>query len=83
MGEICEKLESGGNNILNSRIDDIFHTVACKAAIKGNSHTTDTELMKLAEQILSSNDIMYCPHGRPVAYKIKKYELEKYFGRIQ
>ena len=83
LGEICEKLESGGNNILNSRIDDIFHTVACKAAIKGNSHTTDTELMKLAEQILSSNDIMYCPHGRPVAYKIKKYELEKYFGRIQ
>ncbi len=65
------------------RIDDILHSVACKAAIKAGYITTDTEKLNLAIKVLSDNDIMYCPHGRPVAFEIKKYNLEKYFGRIQ
>ncbi len=65
------------------RTDHIFHTVACKAAIKAGSATTNTEKLELAKKVLNSNDIMYCPHGRPVAFQIKKRELEKQFGRIQ
>ena len=65
------------------RIDDILHTVACKAAIKAGYITSDVEKLNLAIKILSDNDVMYCPHGRPVAFEIKKYNLEKYFGRIQ
>ncbi len=65
------------------RTDDIFHTVACKAAIKAGYVTSDAELLNLAIKVLSNRDIMYCPHGRPVAFEIKKSELEKYFGRIQ
>ena len=65
------------------RIDDILHSVACKAAIKAGYITSDIEKLNLAIKVLSSNDIMYCPHGRPVAFEIKKYNLEKHFGRIQ
>ncbi len=65
------------------KFDDIFHTVACKAAIKGKCKNDDAELAILAEKILADNNIMYCPHGRPVAFKITRRELEKYFGRIQ
>ncbi len=65
------------------RLENLFHTVACKAAIKGGSITSDEEKLRLAEKVLSSNEIMYCPHGRPVAFEIKKQELEKQFGRIQ
>ena len=65
------------------RIDDILHTVACKAAIKAGYITSDAEKLNLAIKVLSNDDIMYCPHGRPVAFEIKKYSLEKYFGRIQ
>lgn len=65
------------------REENLYHTVACKAAIKAGSATSTLEMQKLAEQVLYSNDIMYCPHGRPVAFEIKKYELEKQFGRIQ
>ncbi|MGN0492896.1 MAG: DNA mismatch repair endonuclease MutL [Acutalibacteraceae bacterium] len=65
------------------KLDDLYHTVACKAAIKAGSRTSATEMKKLAERVLYSDDIMYCPHGRPVAFELKRRELEKQFGRIQ
>ena len=64
-------------------IDDIYHTVACKAAIKAGYITTREELLSLAKRVLNDRDVMYCPHGRPVAYAISRRELDKYFGRIQ
>ncbi len=80
--EAAESLAQKGSVDLD-RIDDILHTVACKAAIKAGYITSDIEKLNLAIRVLSDNDIMYCPHGRPVAFEIKKYNLEKYFGRIQ
>lgn len=65
------------------RIDDIYHTVACKAAIKAGYITSKEEQLKLAHDTLSDKDVMYCPHGRPVAFEIKRKELERQFGRIQ
>lgn len=66
-----------------SGLDELFHTIACKAATKGGWHTTPAEMLALAERVLGSRDILYCPHGRPVAFEIKRRELEKQFGRIQ
>ena len=74
-------LKSG--RVSTEREDDLFHTVACKAAIKSGMNTSKEEMLSLAEKVLHSKDIMYCPHGRPVAFEIKKRELEKQFGRIQ
>jgi len=82
ISEIAEKLLKTGS-VVTEREDDLFHTVACKAAIKAGWHTSKTEMHSLAEKVLKSRDIMYCPHGRPVAFEIKKRELEKQFGRIQ
>lgn len=82
MSEIADKLLNKGTAITD-RQDDIFHTVACKAAIKAGWRTTLPEMQDLAEKVLYSKEIMYCPHGRPVAFEIKKKELEKQFGRIQ
>lgn len=65
------------------RIDDIYHTVACKAAIKAGYITSKEEQLKLARDTLSDREVMYCPHGRPVAFEIKRKELERQFGRIQ
>lgn len=82
ISEIAENILKTGT-VSTEREDDLFHTVACKAAIKAGSQTSAIEMQKLAERVLLSADIMYCPHGRPVAYEIKKRELEKQFGRIQ
>lgn len=82
IGELAESLIKNHSAEVE-RLDDLYHTVACKAAIKAGSKTSPTELKKLAERVLYSKDIMYCPHGRPVAFEIKRRELEKQFGRIQ
>ena len=54
-----------------------------KAAIKAGTKISVLEMENLAKKVLGSREIMYCPHGRPVAFEIKKRELEKQFGRIQ
>lgn len=64
-------------------LDKLYHTVACKAAIKAGYNTSNLELLDLAKKVLNDKEVMYCPHGRPVAYEIKKSDLEKQFGRIQ
>ncbi|MCQ2450260.1 MAG: DNA mismatch repair endonuclease MutL [Clostridia bacterium] len=80
--EVADSLLVRGS-VQVERLDRIYHTVACKAATKAGYHSADGELLTLAKRILADRDIMYCPHGRPVAFEIRKSDLEKYFGRIQ
>lgn len=82
MSEIAHSLMKNGS-ISTEREDDLFHTVACKAAIKAGYKTSTLEMQDLAEKVIGNKEIMYCPHGRPVAFEIKRRELEKQFGRIQ
>ena len=82
LSEVAESLITA-KTVRTEREENLFHTVACKAAIKAGYNTTAEEMLSLAEKVLFSDDIMYCPHGRPVAYEIKRNELEKQFGRIQ
>ncbi|MBO4733650.1 MAG: hypothetical protein J5662_04145, partial [Clostridia bacterium] len=80
--ETAQNLSAGGSGEV-SVIDDILHTVACKAATKAGYTSSKEELLTLAKQVLSSDDVLYCPHGRPVAFEIGRKELERRFGRIQ
>ena len=73
--------ESGGASL--PMLERIFHTVACKAAIKAGNTNDRYELERLAKRVLNDKDIIYCPHGRPVAIKLTEKEIEKQFGRIQ
>lgn len=61
--------------------DGLYHSIACKAAIKANSETRLPELEKLVE-IITEDDLRYCPHGRPILTKLSKREIEKMFKRI-
>ena len=78
--EIAEKLSKHSLPI-TSREEELMHTVSCRAAIKAGKRSPDKERMAIAKAVLSSNDIMYCPHGRSVAFKLAKKDLEKQFGR--
>ena len=54
-----------------------------KYAIKGGDDLSKHEIELLLKEMQEQNVVLFCPHGRPVAYEIKKRELEKQFGRIQ
>ena len=54
--------------------------MACKSAIKAGMTTDAAELAALVEKV-QSGEILYCPHGRPVKYKLSKYDIEKMFKR--
>lgn len=82
VAEIAESIIKTGKAQLE-RIDDIYHIVACRSAIKAGNLSNERELTQLAARVLSSKDIMYCPHGRPVAMRLTRREIEKQFGRIQ
>lgn len=55
---------------------------ACKSAIKGGSDLTDNEIEHLYSQMGKEKIALYCPHGRPIAVRIAKTEIEKWFKRI-
>lgn len=76
--EIVEALKRGR---MDDRRDEILHTVACKAAIKAGSRSDPRELETLAARVVGG-EIRYCPHGRPVAVRLTKAELDKQFKRI-
>ena len=61
--------------------DELLHTVACKAAIKAGWHTDEAELMALVKQVMSNDELKYCPHGRPICITLSKKQLEKQFKR--
>ena len=81
VSEVAGLLLSHKKDITPARLEWIFHSVACRAAIKAHDRTTLPEMQSLAERVLCSSDILYCPHGRPVAFELPRGDLEKKFGR--
>jgi DNA mismatch repair protein MutL len=60
---------------------EILLSLSCKTAIKANEHLTIEEISSLLAQLEKCKNPFFCPHGRPVAIKIEKYDIEKYFKR--
>ncbi len=77
--ELAQKLTLGRADPEGAR-DELLHTMACKSAIKAGMTTDAAELAALVEKV-QSGEILYCPHGRPVKYKLSKYDIEKMFKR--
>ncbi len=87
-GQAADALENLAADLLNGRKerkdsvrDELLHTVACKAAIKAGWQSSEEELKRLAEQVLSREDLKHCPHGRPICITLSKKQLEKQFKR--
>jgi len=78
--EIAQKLLTGGHADPAAARDELLHTMACKAAIKGGWKTSQVELERVARAVMEGQ-VKYCPHGRPVAIQLTRKELEKQFKR--
>ena len=80
--ELAGDLLAGKTLDPDSLRDNLLHTIACKSAIKAGWLTSDEELRRLVQEVLSRDDIKYCPHGRPVCVTLTKRQLEKQFKRV-
>ncbi len=81
--EIAGGLASGRREITTDKLDWIYHSSACRAAVKAGDFTSPQERQAVAERILLSDDVRTCPHGRPVCFELTRRELEKQFGRAK
>ncbi|MDR3644472.1 MAG: DNA mismatch repair protein MutL, partial [Clostridia bacterium] len=79
--ELAGSLALSRKDALPERIERLYHSVACRAAVKGGDRNSLPELDAIAARVIEMDDIRYCPHGRPVAFILMRGELEKQFGR--
>ena len=82
VSEIAFNLANGNKAEISEKLDWIFHSVACRSAIKAGDKAEINQLTQLVKDIRSEKIPLYCPHGRPVIISISKKELEKQFGRL-
>lgn len=79
--DMIENLSQHKVDFSPQKLDDLLHSMACRAAVKANDRHSLEELQALVQQVYFDRRIRHCPHGRPVGIAMTKYELEKKFGR--
>lgn len=80
--DIAGKLRQGKKNLSPDRLEDIFHSMACKAAIKAKDDSQFLDLDHLLQLLEKNQELKNCPHGRPIYMELTRHELEKQFGRL-
>ncbi len=80
--EIAGFLSENKQDLNTEKMDWIFHSIACRGAVKAGNINSDAELIELARKVESDPNLRYCPHGRPICIVLTKHELEKHFGRV-
>jgi DNA mismatch repair protein MutL len=81
--DVLDKLISGGKQPdKRDLLDELLHTIACKAAIKAGDRLKPQEIAALLEQRHLVEDAHHCPHGRPTALIFTREELDRQFKRI-
>ena len=83
LSEVASNLLNSKKEIAPQILDDMYHTIACRSAIKAHDKSSAYELSFIIDCLRAETDVKYCPHGRPVTARITKTEIEKRFGRIQ
>ena len=81
--EMLDSLTEGINSsVAPNLIAEKVASMSCKAAVKGNSKLSRTEVEVLICELLKLDNPYHCPHGRPTIISMTKRELEKKFKRI-
>lgn len=80
--EILDHLDDNPSDTTLEVLSDRLATMACKAAVKGNTSLSAQEARALIDELLELENPYTCPHGRPTIISMSRYELEKKFKRI-
>ncbi len=79
--DTLDSLTSETKTTKEERETRFVYTLACKAAVKANMKLTREEHIALIDEMVKLDRPFTCPHGRPTAYEISKYEIERRFAR--
>ncbi len=63
-------------------VDELLHTMSCKAAVKYGDPLTDEEITALLAARPGTENHHHCPHGRPTSLIFTTEELDRKFGRM-
>ena len=63
-------------------LNDYLAKSACKAAVKANDILSSNEIDILLNQLSTPDQVLLCPHGRPIVLRITNTEIEKWFKRL-
>ena len=80
--DILDQIEENTGHLSSELITDRLASMACKAAVKGNSMMSYPEMDRLLDLLLGLENPFQCPHGRPTIIAMTKTEIEKKFKRI-
>lgn len=78
-------IDGKGNPQITEKIrrEQALYQIACKAAIKGGRVYDRSVHEWIIKKVLELPDVIVCPHGRPIAYRLTKNELDRQFERIK
>ncbi len=84
ISEFAGTVESAAQGFFESRL----WQASCKAAIKGGRVYDTAHIRWICDRLLRKPDttghvIRTCPHGRPVAFEIKKSSIDRQFDRLK
>ncbi len=79
--QLLDEIDTVAITATQEKEDKFISTVACKAAVKANMNLNKEEVDILMKQLLVLKNPFTCPHGRPTAIKMSKYEIERKFSR--
>ena len=80
--EMAGELVKGKTKPVPEKLTWLYHSSACRAAIKAGDALKAEETEAFIKKLLADESVRYCPHGRPVLYELSKHEIEKQFGRV-
>ncbi|MBP3463216.1 MAG: DNA mismatch repair endonuclease MutL [Clostridia bacterium] len=79
--ELLDEIDNYARTDRQEKEERFIATIACKSAVKAKMRLTESEVDKLMERLLELPNPFTCPHGRPTAIKMSKYDIERKFAR--
>ena len=80
--DVLEFLSGSDEARPNDWFRDAIAQSACKHAIKAGERLSHEEIRQLLERLTGQDSLLTCPHGRPVAIRFTKTDIEKMFKRV-
>lgn len=80
--DVLEFLSGADEARPNEWFRDAIAQTACKHAVKAGERLSTEEIRMLLERIREHDTLLTCPHGRPVAVRFTRTDIEKMLKRI-